>query len=149
MLLIWKDLFKKQKDIEHQHDLPDLELSKLSTDSRCIESQSWYLPLQGPRFDGHDFIKEALSKNISGFFCDKQKVEKIPTDCKVPFVIVDNTYRILTSLASIARDYFQGQVLAITGSNGKTTVKEMVANILSCESKTLRTLGNNNNNRQM
>jgi UDP-N-acetylmuramoyl-tripeptide--D-alanyl-D-alanine ligase len=112
------------------------------SDSRTIEAGDLFIALQGDNFDGHDFIEEVLRKGAAGLILAKTPAEKLP----VPVVLVPDTLRALGDLAHYRRGLMQGLgVLAITGSSGKTTVKEMTAAILSRCHRILKTRGNLNN----
>ena len=145
MQLDWDDLLKYLPLAVNTSELPKLELKKLSIDSRNICPDSWYLPLVGERFDGHEFISDSLEKGALGFFYEEHYRNKIPKIADKCGIAVKNTAHLLDILGKIARSYFDGPIIGITGSNGKTTVKEMTASILSQEGKTLKTLGNKNN----
>ncbi len=110
-----------------------------STDTRTIEEGQLYIALHGPSFDGHDYVAAAEKAGAAAVMIDKSVRTNLPT------IEVENTRLGLGSLASIWRDYFDIPVVAITGSNGKTTVKEMVNSILSGCGEVLSTKGNLNN----
>ncbi len=117
----------------------------LSTDTRSISPGDVYLPLKGANFDGHAFIKDAISKGISGFFLEKGFAEKV---CQSPgiFVIeVENTLTALLSLASYHRKRMPAKIIAITGSSGKTTSKELISSMLSEQFNVLKSYLNYNN----
>ncbi len=117
----------------------NVRFSAISTDSRQLKSGDLYIALQGERFDGHDFIQQAQHAGAVAAI--------VQTDVTVslPYVKVDNTRHALGRLAAASRQAFGGQLVAITGSNGKTTVKEMLAAILRKQGDVLMTQGNFNN----
>lgn len=117
----------------------DVLFTGCSTDSRSISSGELFIALTGERFDGHAFIGKALAAGASAAM-----VESIPEE-DLPVVVVDNCRRAMNDLARAWRQLFDIPVVAITGSNGKTTVKEMVTAILSRRGKVLSTRGNLNN----
>lgn len=118
----------------------DVEITGVSIDSRSIQPGELFIAIQGDNFDGHNFIRSALEKGASGIMAHKQMSSDVPA------IFVDNT---LEALGSLARGYriMRGcQVIGITGSVGKTTTKEMMADILGTTYHTCRTQGNHNNN---
>lgn len=120
----------------------DERFSAVSTDSRSLPPACLYVPLRGERFDGHDFIGQAVQANAAGYFFES--AEQITP----PAIQVPDTRRALGELARGWRSQFSLPVLAVLGSNGKTTVKEMLASIVVAgigESATLATQGNFNN----
>jgi UDP-N-acetylmuramoyl-tripeptide--D-alanyl-D-alanine ligase len=117
----------------------DVEFSALSIDSRSIKMGELFVALKGPSFDGHAFVKAAEQGGAVALLVE-QFVES-----DLPQVIVKDSRRALGELASAWRMQYQIPVIAVTGSNGKTTVKEMLASILSQQGKVLATKGNLNN----
>ncbi len=106
-----------------------------------------FIPLQGPNFDGHDFIRDALSRGAVGCFLRRGLEAKISgiDNPEGFFIRVDDTLQALGELAGFWRRRLPATVVAVTGSNGKTTTKEMTARILSGPFKVLPTEGNFNN----
>lgn len=117
----------------------DAYFSGVSTDTRTIKPGDLFVALVGMRFDAHDFLKEAKEKGASAALVDRF----IKVD--MPQLKVANTHQSLGELAAVNRGFFHGPVIAVTGSSGKTTVKEMMASILSCRGEVLATKGNLNN----
>ncbi len=113
--------------------------SHVSTDSRHIVGGELFVPLQGKHYDGHNFIVQAAKKGAVATLTSRD------TSSILPAVQVDNTLNALGDLGKLARERFNGLVVAITGSVGKTTCKEMIAHILRLKGKTLATKNNNNN----
>jgi UDP-N-acetylmuramoyl-tripeptide--D-alanyl-D-alanine ligase len=109
------------------------------SDSRALEPGALFVALRGERFDGHQFVPEAQQKGAAGALVERQAATPLPQ------VIVRDALGGLTAFAAAWRRDFAGTVVGITGSNGKTTVKEMIGSILSCEGPTLVTQGNLNN----
>lgn len=112
------------------------------TDSRADCSKSLFVALEGDNFDGHDFIDTAESKGAVALLVSK----KVPS--KLPQIIVENTTHGLGLVANLVRVLVNPVVIAITGSAGKTSVKEILANILRVHAgseKVLATEGNFNN----
>lgn len=117
----------------------DVEFVGVHTDSRSIQAQRLFIALQGDRFDGHQFIAQARQAGAVAALVNR----RIETD--LPCVIVDDTLAALARLAAAWRQKLQLPVIAVTGSNGKTTVKEMIASILRQRGDVLATEGNYNN----
>lgn len=114
------------------------EITSFCIDSRKIEPGSLFVALKGERFDGHDFIAEAQAKGALAIICERAQAE-----ISLPQFIVPSSLDALTLLASYHRQTLSCPVIALTGSNGKTTVKEMIAAILPKPSHA--TQGNLNN----
>ncbi len=116
------------------------EISGISTDSRTVKKGELFVPLRGPNFDGHDFLTLAVKSGAAACLS-----EDVINGLPVPVIVVENSLQALGDLASSVRDAFSGPVVAVTGSSGKTTTKEMLAGILSLKSSGLLTEGNFNN----
>ncbi len=118
------------------------EISGISTDSRKIKKDELFIALKGPRYDGHDFVPEAIQKGASGIL-----ISKLPmANRQLPItILVRDTLKALGQIAQYYRERFALPVVAVTGSTGKTTTKDMIASILSLELSVLKTEGNFNN----
>jgi UDP-N-acetylmuramoyl-tripeptide--D-alanyl-D-alanine ligase len=122
----------------------DMLFTGLSTDSRSIRAGDLFVALRGERFDGHDFLKAAAAAGAAAAMVDAAYRGEYP----LPALVVGDTRRSLGDLARYWRARFAPTLIAITGSNGKTTVKEMLAAILrrhAGEEAVLATRGNLNN----
>ncbi len=117
----------------------DAEFFGVSTDSRSIEAGMLFIALRGPNHDGHDHVAAALEKGAVAAMVEH------PLDVEIPQLVVTDTRRALGRLAASWRRELQTPLVAVTGSNGKTTVKEMCAAILDRAGTTLATRGNLNN----
>lgn len=125
---------------------PDTEFHAISTDSRDIKPGDLFVPLKGTNFDGNDFIVPALEAGARGSLCDGDVNREIPKVLSsVVLLQVQNTLRALSDLASTHRLRYPVPLIAVTGSSGKTTVKEMIAAALSRSSSPLVSQGNLNN----
>jgi UDP-N-acetylmuramoyl-tripeptide--D-alanyl-D-alanine ligase len=123
----------------------DGSVTGVSTDSRTVSRHDVFVALKGERFDGHDFIPAVAGQGVRAFIVEKSwlSTHEIPADS---FVIgVGDTLHALGDLAAFHRDGFSLPVIGITGSNGKTTTKEMLASILTAAGTGLKTTGNLNN----
>jgi len=116
---------------------------RVSTDSRSAGPGDLFVALKGDRFDAHDFLPEVASRHVSAAL-----VTRSPGDWRVPALRVADTRVALGALARGWRRRFSLPLVAVTGSNGKTTVKEMIASIFAAavgEPARLATAGNFNN----
>jgi len=112
----------------------------ISTDTRTIKPGDFYLPLKGVSFDGEKFIEQAFEKGAVGAFCTKLS----PDSEKLLFKVSD-TLTAYLQLANYRRNKLNPTVVAVTGSSGKTTTKELVASVLEEKFKTFKTPLNHNN----
>jgi UDP-N-acetylmuramoyl-tripeptide--D-alanyl-D-alanine ligase len=122
----------------------DCVFEAVSTDTRTLAPQALFVALKGDRFDGHDFLDLAAQKQAAGAMI--HDTARLPA--KLPALVVDDTRLALGRLSAYWRGKFSAPLVALTGSNGKTTVKEMLACILraaSAEDAVLATRGNLNN----
>jgi UDP-N-acetylmuramoyl-tripeptide--D-alanyl-D-alanine ligase len=123
---------------------PDRRLAGIATDSRRVERGDCFVPLRGERFDGHDFIPSALERGAGAIVVERGRPPRVwPGDVAV--IAVADTLEALGRLAAHWRRRHQGPVVGITGSNGKTSTKEMLARILAQRWNVLRNPGNFNN----
>jgi UDP-N-acetylmuramoyl-tripeptide--D-alanyl-D-alanine ligase len=120
-------------------------LTGVSTDSRGIESGRLFIALRGERYDGHDFVQKAVEGGASGIVIEKGRKTGISANSGAAIIEVQDTLKALGDLASWWRHKHDVFVAAITGSSGKTTSKEMAANILDLGARTLKNEGNLNN----
>ncbi|MFH1269779.1 MAG: UDP-N-acetylmuramoyl-tripeptide--D-alanyl-D-alanine ligase [Candidatus Omnitrophota bacterium] len=116
----------------------------ISIDSRTINRRDAFIAIKGENFDGHDFIKEAIKKGAGCIIKERDKKVRCG-DKGVTFIEVRDTIKALGEIARFQRRRFDIPVIAVTGSNGKTTTKEMVARILSRKFKVLKNPGTKNN----
>lgn len=117
----------------------DVEFSNISTDSRTVECGDLYLALKGEHFNGNDFVENVAAKGAVGAIVSES------VDSSIPLLKVLDTHTALGDLARENRRRSKAKIIALTGSQGKTTVKEMVGSILSQRAKTLITSKNLNN----
>lgn len=126
-------------DIKYIHNL-FLKCSSVSIDTRKIEPNSLFVAIKGERFDANTFTKEALEKGASYVIIDD---ESYCIDQRT--ILVEDSLVALQELAKFHRDYLKLPIIALTGSNGKTTTKELINAVLSRKYKTKATIGNLNN----
>ena len=110
----------------------------VSTDSRSVPRGALFVALKGEQFDGHDFVAGAFERGAGAALVSREVASG-------PLIVVQDTLEALGALAAAHRSALSPRVVAITGSTGKTTTKEMIAAILSRGWKTARTPGNYNN----
>lgn len=117
-----------------------LECTEVSTDTRKIQKDCLFIALKGDNFDANTFAEEALNKGAKYVIIDN-------TDFYIneKTILVDNTLKTLQELSKFHRKYLNLPIIALTGSNGKTTTKELILAILSKQYKTTATIGNLNN----
>ena len=118
---------------------PDSEFLRVGSDTRKLMAGELFVALRGPNYSGHEFVMQAEKLGASGALVEH------PILCHLPQVVVRDTRRALGAYAAHWRAQFSIPVIGITGSNGKTTVKEMIASILRRRRITLATRGNLNN----
>ena len=117
----------------------DVVCTSVSIDTRTLQPGALYVALQGQNFDGHDFVDAAQRQGAAAAMVHRPVTHSLPT------LQVDDTRLALGRLAAAWRALYDIPVVAVTGSNGKTTVKEMVAAILAQRGEVLATEGNLNN----
>lgn len=127
------------------HGSRDAEVCGVSTDSRTVEPEELFIPLKGERFDGHRYIDAALARGVRVFLAEAGGYDTALLPPGATCISVPDTLRALGDLAAFHRNRFAIPVAAVTGSNGKTTTKEMLASILGRTGPGLKTAGNLNN----
>lgn len=141
MKLNLNDIIKATNAVLVKGDITQTEYG-FSTDTRTIEPNQIYIPLKGETFDGENFIENALKKNIDGYFTsnknlifDKAKFVLYVSDTKIAYLQLANFYK----------KQINPYTLAITGSSGKTTVKEMMYSVFKNAGNTIKSILNHNN----
>jgi len=118
----------------------------ISTDSRQIGQGCLFIPLRGEKYDGHDFLTAAVRQGAAGVLLQKDFQTRLPVWGEaVSVILVEDTLTALGDIAHARRKKIKARVLAITGSSGKTTTKEMVAGIAELAFNVAKTQGNFNN----
>ena len=120
----------------------DLTVKHVFTDSRNPDPGALFIPLVGERFDGHAFLNEALEGGAAGCFTQRERESYLPGKF---YIKVGSTQKALRDLARHYKQKFRIPFVAVTGSVGKTTTKDMVAAVLGERFKVLKTEGNFNN----
>ena len=126
----------------------ELVCANFSKDTRTIEKGDIYIGIKGETFDGSEFWKQALDNGASGVII--QNVKITPEDkekySNKTIIVVEDTMQALYKIAQYKRSLYDIPVVAITGSVGKTSTKDIIASVVKTKYKTLKTEGNNNNN---
>ena len=117
----------------------DREIRNVCSDSRTIPEKTLFVALKGEKFDGHDFAPLALENGAQALLVSRELALDIPQ------LLVHDTQKAMGEIGAYLKELGQPKSVALTGSNGKTSVKEMVASILSQQHKVLYTAGNFNN----
>ena len=134
------DLYEIAEVLSAKNDVTQFEnvvLGNAEFDSRLIESGDLFVPLKGAR-DGHDFIATAFAQGAAATLSERPVAEGA-------YILVDDVLTAFQCLAQYYLEKMQVDVLAVTGSNGKTTTKDMLAQLLTTTYKTYKTQGNYNN----
>jgi UDP-N-acetylmuramoyl-tripeptide--D-alanyl-D-alanine ligase len=124
---------------------PEGEVSGISTDSRSITAGELFIPLRGENFDGHAYIDTVVDQGIDVVLCEESWLATHQLPDSLTCVAVNDTLHALGDVAAAYRGRYDIPMVAITGSNGKTTCKEMLATILDQIVPGLKTAGNLNN----
>jgi UDP-N-acetylmuramoyl-tripeptide--D-alanyl-D-alanine ligase len=125
--------------IEQLYNLFKINKS-VSTDTRAIKKGSIFFALKGENFNGNKFAEDALKKGASYAIIDEEKYK-----LNDKFILVENVLEALQNLATYHRKYLKLPIISLTGSNGKTTTKELINTVLSKKYNTCATIGNLNN----
>ncbi len=122
---------------------PSAMITRVCTDSRQVQGGDLFVALAGERFDGHDYVAGAAEKGAVAVLVERAKVQAAPAGCAA--ITVGNTRRALGKLGAGYRRDFDLPLIAVGGSNGKTTTKELLAAVLGQRFKTLRSEASFNN----
>ncbi|NOZ55732.1 MAG: UDP-N-acetylmuramoyl-tripeptide--D-alanyl-D-alanine ligase [Calditrichaeota bacterium] len=117
----------------------------VSTDSRKIRSGDLFVALRGERFDGHEFVETALQRGAVAAVVDETWASQEQREDALPLLVADDTLRALKALANFHRRHFDLPILALTGTVGKTTAKELIAAVLARRFRVLRNESSFNN----
>jgi len=143
--MIKRKLSKIEKMVDGKltkDDYIDLEIKGTSIDTRTIEKGQLFIPIVGENTDGHRYIKAAVDKGAGASLWN----EDVPLpEIDFPFILVKDTTKALQELASNYNKQVGAKVIGITGSNGKTSTKDIIASILDTKYNTHKTSGNYNN----
>ena len=120
----------------------------ISTDSRKVSPKDLFIAIKGARLDGHEVINQAVKNKAAGLLLNEEWVEHNQSglkNLKLPVIAVENSISALGQIAGFHRSRFNIPVIAVTGSNGKTTTKEMIYSVLSEHFNVLKSTGSFNN----
>ena len=132
---------------EFLHYNPASRIETVTSDSRDLGQKNLFIPLPGDKFDGHNFIKDlVVDQKIDCFLSMQSNFQGIAQEKNVTAIKCADTYEALNCLAAAHRTKMDLKVIGITGTNGKTTVKELVAHILGGQYQVLKNEKNYNNN---
>lgn len=123
----------------------DQVFSGLSIDTRSLKKGELFIALKGPNFDGHDYIAQAKQQGAAAVLVEKLMAVGKSIDDSISQLVVEDSQKALGLIGQLNREDFTGPLVALTGSSGKTTVKEILAAIFRQQGPTLSTLGNLNN----
>ncbi|MGD9305666.1 MAG: UDP-N-acetylmuramoyl-tripeptide--D-alanyl-D-alanine ligase, partial [Desulfobacterales bacterium] len=127
----------------------DRQFGGISIDSRNITPTDVFVAIVGDVHDGHGFAKEVIERGIQGVVINKSKAAELPVskwcDRNIACAAVEDTTYALGDLAAFHRKRMPASIIAITGSNGKTTTRKLTAGVVASQFKTLSTRGNYNN----
>lgn len=140
--LLIKEIIKATKGILLTGN-EDANIDTITTDSRKANQHAFFVPLVGERFDGHDFIKDAFSQGVVGCLVEKEIDVSGYQDKHI--IKVADTLAALQDIAKYYSGKYSSPFVAVTGSVGKTTTKDMIACVLEQKYKVLKTQGNFNN----
>jgi UDP-N-acetylmuramoyl-tripeptide--D-alanyl-D-alanine ligase len=137
MTLEWDDVARVISAREPAR-LPGCRIAGWSIDSRTIAARDLFFALRGPQHDGHEYVQAVMEKGAAGAVVENGPARGV-------LLIVEDTLAALQKLAVWARSHWGGQVVAVTGSAGKTTTKDVIAHLLAAEMPVGKTIGNLNN----
>lgn len=128
---------------------PDTVFSGISIDSRTISANDFFIAIEGEVHDGHLFTRDVIAKGVQGLMISEKKIGNLPCEewkkQGISCIAVKDTIRALGDLAAYRRKSSGVSLVAVTGSNGKTTVRQMLSSIFSIKYRILSTKGNFNN----
>ena len=119
-------------------------VSRVEIDSRKIKKGCLFVAIKGEKFDGHNFVFEAVKKGAGAVLIDEKKWKRF-NSLNIPVITVKDTTKAYGEIARVWRNKLNAKVISISGSNGKTTVKDMTATLLAEKFKVVKTEANNNN----
>ena len=144
MDILFKDLKKLWGNPVNEEKIDlNLPIGLISTDTRSIEKGNFFVPLVGNRFDGHDYLDKASKIGIQAAIVSEKYNGSVPTD--LPHWLVPDTLYAYQQIASLHRKNLNLPVIAVTGSVGKTTTRELIRGILSPLGEIVSSRGNENN----
>lgn len=122
----------------------DIRVTGVSADSRNVKSGDLFVPLAGERVDGHDFVVRAMQAGAAAFLWERGRGDPPAELAALPHVRVDSSLETLQRMARARRDELPLTVVGVTGSNGKTSTKDLIAAVAATGRRTVKTPGNLN-----
>ncbi len=119
-------------------------ISRVEIDSRKVNKNTLFVAIKGEKLDGHNFVASAIANGAKAVVINSKSYRKFRA-LEIPVITVEDTSKAYGDLAAIWRSKLKAKVIAITGSNGKTTTKEMLSTLLQEKFRVVKTLANNNN----
>ncbi|KAB2843635.1 MAG: UDP-N-acetylmuramoyl-tripeptide--D-alanyl-D-alanine ligase, partial [Melioribacteraceae bacterium] len=138
-----EDLFNLSTAVIYNPDVYKTS-NYVSIDSRSIKKNSIYVAIKGEKLDGHNFVKDAVNKGANAVIINKNLLSDFDSVDKT-IVTVEDTVKAYGELATVRKNKLGAKIISITGSAGKTSTKEMIAEILSEKYNVHKTSANNNN----
>lgn len=138
-----EDLFNIPSAVIYNPDAYN-SVASVVIDSRKVKRGCLFVAIKGEKFDGHDFVFEAAKRGAHAVVIDEKKLKNFDL-LNIPVVTVKDTTKAFGEIAKSWRNKLKAKVISVTGSNGKTTVKEMIATILGEKYSVVKTEANNNN----
>jgi len=136
MKVFLKEIREHYPEFEIRNYDEDAYFTAFNHDSRSVKENEIFVPIVGDKFDGHDYILEALSKGASMALCESTKFSSL-VDINKPIILVDSIEEGLEKILNYAISPIKVPVIAVTGSTGKTTTKKMIVKILEEQMKVL------------
>ncbi|MEM6485358.1 MAG: UDP-N-acetylmuramoyl-tripeptide--D-alanyl-D-alanine ligase [Pseudomonadota bacterium] len=133
------DLARVSQELGVPYSGPSVALGGLAIDSRKVQAGDLFVAAKGAQADGHDYVEAAAAAGASAAMVER------PVSASIPCIEVPNTLRAISKVGKLNRDAFVGPVIAITGSCGKTSVKNMCRAVFEQSGDTVATVGNLNN----
>ncbi|MEI8134248.1 MAG: UDP-N-acetylmuramoyl-tripeptide--D-alanyl-D-alanine ligase [bacterium] len=124
---------------------PARKINHVSTDSRSVKKGDLFIALRGENFDGHEFIQHVQEKGATAAIVDEKWKKKNRKKYKLPLIVVKNTLDAYGAIANLFRNKFSIPIILVAGSNGKTTMKEVISHVLGTSFNVLKTEANYNN----
>lgn len=136
MKILLKDIVERFPEFQIRNYSDDAYFLGFNHDSREIVGGELYIPIRGEKFDGHDFILDALNSGANMSLCEKESASKISNTTK-PLILVDSIEEGLQKIINYSISSITAPIVAISGSTGKTTTKQMLVTILSTSGRVL------------
>jgi len=137
MKVALKEIQKNFPEFDIRNYREDVYFTGFSHDSRTIKKGELFIPIVGENFDGHEFILEAFEKGASVVLCEKGKYDADSMNVNEPIILVDSIEEGLMKVLNFSISHITAPVVAITGSTGKTTTKQMLVTVLKQQKKVL------------